>query len=63
VAEVEDTMREAITIRYQFLEANSVPERELLGFVRAVTELLGAEQTRGIDRHLARRVGVNGGDA
>lgn len=39
-------MHEAITIRYQSLAANSAPERELLGFVSAVTELLGAEQSR-----------------
>ena len=45
-AEVEDAMHEAATIRNQSLESNSVPERELLGFVSAVTELLGAEQTR-----------------
>jgi hypothetical protein len=39
-------MGNAVTIRYQPLEPSSVPERELLGFVSAVTELFGAEQTR-----------------
>ncbi len=39
-------MREAVTIRPQFLEASSVPERELLGFVSAVRGLLGAEEAR-----------------
>jgi len=38
-------MSEAATIRYQPLESSSVPERELLSFVSAVTELLGNEQT------------------
>lgn len=39
-------MVEAVTIRYQPVEPSSEPERELLGFVSAVTELLGAGQTR-----------------
>lgn len=39
-------MHEAMTIRSQFVEASSVPERELLGFVTAVTGLLGTEQER-----------------
>jgi len=39
-------MGEAVTIRYQPLEPSSVPERELRGFVSAVTELLGTEQIR-----------------
>ena len=38
-------MGEALTIQYQTLVSRSVPEGELLGFVSAVTELLGAEQT------------------
>ena len=37
-------MSEVLTIRYQAFEPTSVPERELLGFVNAVTELLGAQQ-------------------
>ena len=37
-------MHEWMTIRSQFLEASSVPERELMCFVNAVTGLLGAEQ-------------------
>lgn len=39
-------MDEAVAIRSQSLEASSVPERELLGFVSAVTGLLGAEQEK-----------------
>jgi hypothetical protein len=39
-------MIETVTIRYQPLEPKTLPERELLSFVKAVTELLGAEQTR-----------------
>jgi hypothetical protein len=39
-------MCEAVTIRHQPLEPSSVPERELLGFVSAVTDLLGSQQTR-----------------
>ena len=37
-------MSEARTIRYHAFESRSLPERELLGFVNAVTELLGAQQ-------------------
>jgi len=38
-------MREVITIRHQRIEPKSVPERELMGFVYEVTELLGAQPT------------------
>jgi len=38
-------MGETLTIRNQPLPSRSVPEGELLGFVGALTELLGAEQT------------------
>ena len=37
-------MSEAVTIRYQTFETKSVPERELLGFVDAVTALFGAQK-------------------
>ena len=37
-------MSDAATIRCQPLESGSVPERELLRFVSAVTELLGNKQ-------------------
>ncbi len=37
-------MSEARTIRYPAFASRSLPERELLGFVNAVIELLGAQQ-------------------
>ena len=39
-------MSDALIIRYQTFEPTSVPERELLGFVNAVTELLGSQHAR-----------------
>lgn len=37
-------MSEALTIRFQGFEIKSMPERELQGFVNAVTEVFGTQQ-------------------
>ena len=37
-------MSGGLTIRFEAFELRSVPERELLGFIHAVTELLGTQQ-------------------
>ena len=42
-------MREAVTIRYKSSDPTSVPERELFGFVSAVTDLLGTKRERPSD--------------
>jgi len=44
--ELKANMSQAVTIRSELLGPGSIPERELLGFVSAGTELLGSQQSR-----------------